>query len=430
MASKSSSAKTSFPYEIISLILEYLPREHLSQARQINKDFAAVATFRLFETIPLWLGRNSLKALTELSQHSQLRHYVKEIVFSPLWFAEHKDESAHLSHVRNEIGIQTDSSTLSALQYMQYESAYRTFIDDQRKLTSDGLDKRILTHAFKQLSHLESIILDYNSSRIGTNLLHRELGTFDSGQLLTRDCLYPLPILIYALASAGVKLRSFTIGSKQSFSTAGSYGPLFPPRLERFNRRLYCSTAAVPKGLKKSFCDKKSSNWIFRAFCHLRAFEIHPISMEEDDNEANDHLVSAVKRILGLAHKLQTIRIGQLGSLDMSNSSDMAALFGENTGQSLRHLDLSDVQVSRHRLVQFLSTRAPTLEHIALRYMTLVDWIWASLLAELRAFNFPRLEMFELEECHETEWDIVVSGPVQDFVLRKTEQNPFISSSV
>jgi len=67
MASRSSSApkaaKAPLPNEIMSLIVEHLPKDDLSQARHVGNVFAAVAAPRLFETIPLWLGLRSLQAL-------------------------------------------------------------------------------------------------------------------------------------------------------------------------------------------------------------------------------------------------------------------------------------------------------------------------------------------------------------------------------
>lgn len=47
----------------MSLIVEHLPKDDLSQARHVGNVFAAVAAPRLFETIPLWLGLRSLQAL-------------------------------------------------------------------------------------------------------------------------------------------------------------------------------------------------------------------------------------------------------------------------------------------------------------------------------------------------------------------------------
>lgn len=228
MASRSSlecpssrhSAITRFPMEIISLILNQIPHDDLSRIRHINSAFAVAAAPRIFESIPLWLCLNRLESLTELSLHRKLRHYVKEIVFSPLRFAPQEDQDAYLSSVKSSIHLGSDSSSLNTLLLMKHETAYRTLTENQRKLTVDGLDMSILTHAFKRFTNLESLVLDHDNRFIGANLLHRELGSFDSAKLLTWDSTYTFPVLLRALSTAKVQVKRFTLGRKEAPSVS------------------------------------------------------------------------------------------------------------------------------------------------------------------------------------------------------------------
>lgn len=301
------------PNEIISLITKYLPRDELSQARHISKAFAAVTASRLFETIPLWLGLHSLQALTQLSQHPQLRHHVKTIVFSPLHFIDHEDDIAYLSRTRSRIRLSTDSSSLSDLLFLKHRSAYRAFIEDQRSLIMDNLDVSILTHAFKQLPKLEDIVLDHGNTTIGADLLYRELGPFDSADLLTCDCLHPLPVLLRAMSTAEVEFRSFTIGMMPGFAASSSQIASLLTRDESNPYKQPTHPKRIdPGAFAKTFQDDGICSWLM--FRHLRTLKLQGIETKFEDTKGIEHIGTAIGQLLELATGLESLVVRELGS--------------------------------------------------------------------------------------------------------------------
>ena len=67
------------PQEISSKIIDhvakhedYLSRQDLRNLRLVNKYFCHLATPPLFQTVPFWLGLNSLEHLTLISEHAQM----------------------------------------------------------------------------------------------------------------------------------------------------------------------------------------------------------------------------------------------------------------------------------------------------------------------------------------------------------------------
>ncbi len=433
MASRSSSApmaaRATLPNEVIGLIIKHLPRDDLSHARHISKAFAAVAAPRLFETIPIWIGRDSLQALTELSRHPQLRQYVTEVVFSPLRFIDQKDETTYLSRTKASIRLNTDSSNLADLKMMKHKTAYRSFIESQRELTADGFDLSILAHAFKQLPSLKRLVLDHTNTKIGAKLLHRELGFFNSSILLTCDCLYTLPVLVRALCIGNVQLECFTIGSSTAFSKCKSYEVSLVTRDSNYSmlKPQYPKTivsAALAKAFDLTYVDDICESNEYLLFRDLRRLEIQDLDRIPSE-EAVMQIRIALNGILSLPDKLESIKIGNLG---LNNGPDLCLYEPLHlNGGGLRHLDLSYSKAKRRRLMEFLGDRSLCLESIKFFEVILANASWATVLAELRMLEFPNLKTFILHNCRdpdqiddEIEWVVAV----QDYVLRKTLANP------
>jgi len=422
------AARAPLPNEIISLITKHLPRDDLSQARHISKAFAAVAAPRLFETIPVWIGLHSLRALTELSQHPQLRHYVKEVAFSPLRFVDHDDQMSYLSRTKASIRLNTDSSNLADLVFMKHKGAYHAFVENQRDLTVDGLDLNILAHAFKQLPSLKRLVLDHTNTTIGAKLLHRELGFFDSSILLTCDCLYTLPVFIRALSIGKVQLECFTIGSSMAFSKRISR----EVSLVTWDRNHPTLSSQYPKtiapaALAKTFdLTSQEDAYEYALFCHLHTVDIQSIKVDRtSDEEAALQMSTALTGLLGLPDILENVKIGNLG-FDYRTYLNVHDVFSR-IGSWVRHLDLSHMKATRSDLVDFLGEQSQRLESIKFLEVALANASWSNILAELRRFGFPDLKTFILCNCSDPEHDDEEPDwyvAAQDYVLRKTVANP------
>lgn len=93
----------------------------------------------------------------------------------------------------------------------------------------------------------------------------------------------------------------------------------------------------------------------------------------------------------------------------------------------LRHLDLSDLRARIYPLVCFIRSQSYSLEFIALRLIELVDGGWSNVLTQLRGSEYPALRRFELQDCMDIELEDYDDSTmlVQDYVARKTDENPW-----
>ena len=129
-----SSALNRFPAEIVRTILADVPNADFPAARLLGKNFANIATPRLFSSIPLWISLKSLENLTNIASHAQLRLYVKEIVFSPLRVIEHEDESEYFSGIEEALEYEPDPANAVALRIGEHMASYHGYIGAQEYL--------------------------------------------------------------------------------------------------------------------------------------------------------------------------------------------------------------------------------------------------------------------------------------------------------
>lgn len=429
LSSAPKAAKTPLPNEVISLIIKHLTRDDLFQARHISKAFAAVAAPRLFETIPLWIGLRSLQILTELSEHPQLRQCVKKIVFSPLRFVDDEDEAMYLSRMKTTISLSTNSRSRYALLAIKHELAYRTFIEAQRRLTADGLDISILTHAFKQLPSFMDVDLDHANMLIGANLLRRELEFFDSSDILSLDSLYPLPVLFRALSTAKVWVERLKIRSSPTFSKAISRDATLVTRDNNGSR----STRQYPRpttseALVKALSTGDTYGYVRNALSRLRSLNIQDVGWDWDNEEATQQIRTIVRQMLSPIGSLECVMIGQIGSSEYEEQLSIEDLFYYYGQWALVRLDLSGLTTTQHILVGFLRGQGSTLESIEFWGITLTDTTWSATLANLRLCGFLALKTFILKECYDLETQhgyFVWPMAVLDYVLRKVDRNPY-----
>ena len=83
------------PHELIEIILQYVAEDYehvtnkhdLFNLRLTCRTLSNLTTPFYFKSIPLWIGLESLKHLTLLSEHEHFASLVEEVVFSPLQVA-------------------------------------------------------------------------------------------------------------------------------------------------------------------------------------------------------------------------------------------------------------------------------------------------------------------------------------------------------
>ena len=423
--STTSHLSSHLPIEILNVILDQIPRHDLLQARYISKAFAIAASPRLFETIPLWLSQYSLQALTGLSQHPQLRLYVKEIVFSPLSFIDAEHEDVYLSSLEYARHFS---------MFKQFESAYRLYRESQRQLIADGLGESILASAFTQFPNLKSLVLDNRNRLIGAKRLSRDLVlcaghcnaiisqgwgnscTCSPTILLTYQGIHSLPILVRALSSAGVSIENFTIGWHYSFQC-------FLEGNTNSCLSVQYTESCFSRALFESVCSEENRDCAKKTLHNLHSFKFEATGLGGEGRRGWwRQLCSALKAILGSSSQLQYIDISP-----EFQGTRMQELFGLYHGTSLRHLKINTMEMEPQSLAEFLRRQASTLQILQFVYAELVGGAWSDILVDLKSINFPALETFELAFCR----DPVVpkhfhnrSVKVQDFILGKTTKVP------
>ena len=192
------------PPEILQNILQEVLREDLFRVRLVSRYFASASAPFLFHTVPLWIGLRSLENLTLISESSDLSACVKKIVFSTLRFKDKGPFTPHFgAEVRQWLSETTETVNIQALAYRRYMSAYQSYIDDQRYLSENGLDVKLLTVALRQFPGLESVVVNWFNDHLGTEEIINHFGSLDRDDLILFDGDYTLPILFQALSASG-----------------------------------------------------------------------------------------------------------------------------------------------------------------------------------------------------------------------------------
>ncbi|KAL8791613.1 MAG: hypothetical protein Q9195_005818 [Heterodermia aff. obscurata] len=338
----------------------YLPRSDLSNARLLSKTFAAVATERLFHSIPLWMHSSSLEAITNLSHSSTLRKFVRHIVFSTIQVKDHEDEEVYLSRVKKHLELQTDSLSLVALKYGQHKKAYHAALEDQEYLMEGGLALKILTRAFRGFPNLKQVTIDDDNSQIGYRQLTRDFGDFKAADLFTCDGIETVPELILALSEAGVWLSDLRIGPQKEFDSSCYTQNLF----SIFNSISYpkrlCSNAMF-----MTFCRPEISTHAGRVLQQLRTLEISELVVRDDRSDLLK-MARAIKTLVELSHRLESVNIMEISSGYIS--SDVQQLSVENlfctiaSCYTLRIVSLNYLTITNHQtFVSFVKLHASCL---------------------------------------------------------------------
>ena len=414
-----------FPRELLYTIVSTLPRQDLFIVRLVSKIFATAAASSLFQTIPVWLGLKSLKRFKAISEHTQLSQYVKEIVFSPLRFIDHGTAEQYLDQIQNLSSHQSSEEDLRALTSAKHLAAYESYIEEQRRLCSQGIDSQILINGMRKMPQLSSITVDFLNFDIGCLELMTAFGTLEAGLLLTYDCEHLLPLIFGAMVASKATIKTFKIGEHEEFrqdsseefnvqcSLLGSMDPA--PTGERIRPRTISSEA-----LFNTFylADEPKCR---KALSNLRALEISSVETNFDHGEELGETMTAIRQIIGLSPNLQKVILGEISDKLSGKMPSLTGVFGSTKLHYLQKLDLYNYEAKTDDMIDFFRRHATSLVEIRLSWMTL-DGDWSSLLARLREIGFLQLKHFVLNDCDDNEVDL----EARDYVLRKTDLNPIV----
>ena len=410
------------PPELLYDIVSVLPRQDLFVVRLVSKTLATAAASPLFQTIPVWLGLKSLEQFKAISEHPQLSKYVKEIVFSPLRFIDHGTVDQYLDQTRNLASHQTSQDELQALTSASHQAAYKSYIREQRRLCSQGIDSKILINGMRRLPQLSILTVDFLNFHIGCSELMNAFGTLKAGLLLTYDCEHLLPLIFGAMVASKATINTFKIGeheefrrdSSQELDSCSLLGSLEPaPNGERIRPRTISSEA-----LFNTFylADEPKCR---KALGNLHTLEISSIETNFDHGGELGETVTAMRQIIGLSPNLKKVTLGEISDKVSGKTPSLMGVFGSAKLHRLQKLDLYNYESNTDDMVYFFRSHAATLVEVRLSWMTLKDGSWSSLLAQLREIPFIHLEHFILNDCDDNEVDL----EVQDYVLRKKDFN-------
>ena len=420
-----------FPGELLYDIVSTLPRQDLLRVRLVSKTLATAAASSLFHTIPVWLGLKSLEQFKAISEHHQLSQYVKEIVFSPLRFIDHGSADQYLDQIRrlpSHGSSWEDSQTLTSAGHI---AAYRSSIETQRRLSSQGIDSKILIEGMRRLPQLSSITVDFLNFSIGCLELMTAFGTLKAGLSLTYDCEHLLPLIFGAMIASKANIKTFKLGEHEDFrqdlqgfgtrcslleslSSARDGGRNHPRTIssEALLNTFYL--ADEPKGRK--------------TLRELRSLEISSIdsSIEtnSDHGEELNETMTAIRQIIGLSPNLEKVTLGEISDKVSGEMPSLISAFGSSKLQRLQKLDVYNYASGANDMVHFFRSHAATLVEIRLGWMTLLNGNWSSLLTRLRQVKFLRLKHFVLNDCDDNEVDL----EVQNYVLGKTDFDPIVEA--
>ncbi len=416
-----------FPRELLHNILSTLPRPDLFHVRLVCKTLATTAAFSLFQAIPVWLGLKSLKQFKAISEHPQLSQHVKEIVFSPLRFIDYGTAEQYRDQIRNLAGHQSRED-IQALNSAAHTTAYERYIEEQRRLSSQGIDSKILFNGMRRLPQLSSITVDFLNFNIGCSELTSALGTLKAGLLLTYDCEHLLPLLFGAMIASKANIKTFKLGEHDEFRHDSSQG-LDTKRslLESLD-----STQTSERIRPRTMSSEALFNTVYladephgrKALSNLRTLEISSVETNFDHGGELGETMTAIRQLIRLSPNLEKVTLGEISDKVLGGMPSLTGVFGTSKLHSLQKLDMYNYESEIDDMVHFFRRHAATLVEIRLGWMTLKGGDWSSLLTRLREVTFSPLKHFILNDCDDNEVDL----EVQDYVLRKTDFDPIVGA--
>lgn len=421
------------PLEVLRFIVEEVPYGSLENLRLVNKTLAAAGAPRLFEAIPVWIGIKSLERLTALSEHPQLSQYPKEIIFSPLRFIDYKDDKVYRAKVQDWLEYQPSSLSSHALAIGRRMSAYRSYIEAQRYLSSEATDVKILARAFTRLPNLEILRLDWWNFAIGSLELMDAFGRFLAEDLVTCDCEYALPTLLRALSSSRTKFKVFKLGRDDGIPYANggdlskasrARSSIVPPsraELPRFASTSNPDTISVDALSKTFHISNHNTCWgALSGLCELSIGEM--IFNRSDVNNVSElsRVAAAIRMMIDLTH-VETLVIRQISLFHNESKLSLTDTIPVHW-KAIRVLEISWFEATLPALTGFFGYYQKSLVKVILDSVTINESGWSTALVQLRTFDFACLEFFTLSWCDDDECEL----QVQDYIVKKTDVDPLV----
>lgn len=461
----SFSPLENLPTELLDNILRRLSLEDQLKIRLVSRILARAAAPFSFQTIPLWLGVESLERLTALSEHLRLSQYVRKIVVSPIRFVEVARRAAHLKiaydrhldtlqYARTvyrptleymisvigraiadldawQSGLDSPNASFGTCSWLETR-AYGEYVASQNCLEHNCQGTDILTKALRRFSHLKVIDIDYHNDRIGSGELLRVFGEGcsaptcssygdpDTKRMLVRDTEHTAFVLFQALRGSYTKLEVLHLGENDDF---------FGRESRYLPQSFFSDDGSDCTGNKIRCLPAPQCDSIFSELRELRIGSKGFLRSGYTSTLMQSH--DTIRYILCSAPMLETVKIEEL---DARIDKPLSSLFEGLTLCRLRHFEVSGTPISPAALLDFFLRHRSTLvmTHVSHIYKQYEDddedWedeeygeeLWSPFLRRLRCFDFPCLSVFTITECNQQEDGV----EVQEYVLRLTDIEP------
>ena len=387
------------PREVLREVLQYLPRSDLPSVRLLNRTLAAEAEPYLFHTIPLWIELKSLEALTGISEHPRLSQYVKEVVFSPLRFLEHKDRSLYQAGVCDALEYQSASLSSHILRLGQHMAAYDSYRAGQRYLAANSSDVKVLSHAFGKLPRFKYLVVDYYSV-IAAHRLYKAFGGYESKpELVAWIGEYGLPVLFKALANSKVAISTFKIGHSEALDSIWSDPDTTRDRFKSIRSSpVLHAERTISRALCKTF-DRSDDDGFRVTLRELRIFEVSEIELDSLTQFDIDRIIVGIGTILRWGSHIESIAIPQFGvyAPDDVPMPSMVGLFPTYGLKKLQKLKLEGFTTTLSYFTLFFRRQGKRLKEIKFDNVIISDAEWSTALLRLRDMKFPELVTFEVD---------------------------------
>lgn len=328
---------------------------------------------------------------------------------------------------------QPSSLSSHALAIGRHMSAYRSYIEAQRYLSSKATDVKILARAFTRLPNLETLHLDYWNHAVGSLELIDAFGRFVAADLVTLNCEYVLPTLFRALSSSRTKFKVFKLGPDYESDFHYSHGAdlstasrarasLVPLSHAELSSRASTSNPdrITVDALSKTF--RASNDEICRsALINLRELRIGEMTICNSDAELS-RFTAAIKMMIASATDIEEIVFKEIDLNHRGSRPSLTAMIPTYPLRNLRVLEVYNYQTTLRALTDFFRHHRRSLVNVELESVRIVDSDWSIALVRLREIDFACLELFTLHCCDEQEEQL----GVQDYILKESDEDPLV----
>lgn len=371
----------------------------------------------------VWLEKDSLQRLVDISEHPRYSKFVMDITISMHRLNPYKYNEAPASdsgdwrpYLENERNItalyRRAKSTVdkdSVRLHSETDAVARAkrivdHLEYQKRMENEGLDIVQLSTAIRKLSKLSTIIFDSSSSKpISTQFSNDGFALDEPGPEWRR---HVLQVGLQALVRAECQPRTIVV---DTISDEGYFTPCWA--FQDIN-------LLIPMAGLRSLVH------------NLKTFYFDG---DVEDDSFDDFLLRGVAlgRFLEHASQLEELHLDIQGVWAEENS--LSALTGQGQHRRLRKLTLIHYGTSMRELVTWLLLHSSSLETISLRYLGLVQGQWDELLDLLRASPWPLLSFIDLRgiftltsdgDGDYRNWDHG-SAQLVDYVQIRTDANPY-----